>query len=91
MLPVFFLEPRLAEEPFLPSFRRPGEDARSDKAPIIRNAPDSSSFAASIAPFTGYGNGKSPSLRAKGNQALRPKRSNAEAHPIGLYQSISLP
>jgi hypothetical protein len=34
---------------------------------LNRNSPDSRNFAASPAPFSGFGNGKSPSPREKGD------------------------
>jgi hypothetical protein len=52
---------------------------------VIRDSPDTSGFAASVAPFTGFDNGKSPLPWAKGDRGLRLKRSNAEARPICLY------
>jgi hypothetical protein len=48
-------------------------------------------FAASIARFTGFGNGKLPLLRAKGGRGLRLRCCNAEALPICLSQGILLP
>jgi len=56
-----------------------------------RNSPDGSSFAASIAPFAGFYNGKFLPQRAKGDRSLRLKCFNAEACPICLYQGVLLP
>src|SRR6478672_8467696 len=56
-----------------------------------RNSPDTGSFAASIAPFTGFANSKSPSPRAKSDRDLPLKRSTAEARPICLHEGVPLP
>src|SRR5215218_2874823 len=58
---------------------------------LTRNSPDTGSFAASIAPFTGFANGKSPSPRAKCDRDLPLKRSTAEARPICLHEGVPLP
>ena len=48
-------------------------------------------FAASIALLTGFGNGKSPSPRAKGDRGLRLRHWKTEAPTIGLFQGVPLP
>src|SRR3954452_23578815 len=58
---------------------------------FIRNPPGTTSFAASVPPFTGFGNGKSPSRQAKSDRDLPLKRSTAEARPICLHEGVSLP
>ena len=59
--------------------------------PLNRNPPDTASFAVSVAPFTGFGNGKSPSPPAKSDRDLPLKRSTAEARPICLLEGVPLP
>src|SRR4051812_3057672 len=65
--------------------------ASTQGAHINRNPPDTIGFAASFAPFTGFGNGKSPLSQAKSDQDLPLKRSTAEARPICLQEGVLLP
>src|SRR4051794_31089778 len=57
----------------------------------IRNPPDTSSFATSVVPLTGFGNSKSLLPRAKSDRDLPLKRSTAEARPIYLLEGVPLP
>src|SRR4051794_34644156 len=63
----------------------------SKRISLSRNPPDTVGFAASFAPFTGFGNGKSPLSQAKSDQDLPLKRSTAEARPICLQKAYFSP
>jgi hypothetical protein len=58
---------------------------------FIRHPPGSASFAVSVVPFTGFGNGKLPSTPAKSDRDLPLKRSTAEMCPICLLEGVPLP
>jgi hypothetical protein len=55
------------------------------------HSPDTGGFTVSDARLIGFGNGKSPSPRAKGSRGLRLRHSDAATRPICLFQGIPLP
>jgi len=57
---------------------------------LLRHSPDIRGFAASVARFTGFGNGKSPLPRAKGGRGLRLSHRNAKARPICFLDVVAL-
>src|SRR5215218_7706330 len=58
---------------------------------FTQHSPDTGDFVVSNVLFTSFGNGKSPSPRAKSQRDFRVKHAKAEPYPICLCQGLPLP